>query len=116
MTPKSPLQPPRTPTGREISRLFVHMAGPKGTDRFRQDVIAARIKQRRELVDPPLTRKDMARLAEIEMWSYYKKEKGEVPFRLDELSRVAEVLKAPSLWPVLDWDAAILVEKMLKRP
>lgn len=82
--------------------------------RFAPKLIADRIKRARE--DAGLTRKEMSAKAEIEIWAYYKKEKGGSPFYLDEIERVADALPgAGSLFPFLDWDAAILADRLLNR-
>lgn len=74
--------------------------------------IADRIREAREAVKPAMTRKDLAVQAKIPVWAYYKKEKGRSPFDTDELSRVADALDAPFLWPLVTWREGMLLERM----
>lgn len=77
--------------------------------------IADRVKEAREAVRPKMTRKDLAVLADIKVWAYYKKEKGRSPFDTDELSRIASALEAPYLWPLVTWREGIWIERMPPR-
>ena len=83
-------------------------------NRFSQKLIASRIKSAR--ADAGFNAKEMAAKAGIEQWSYYKKESGDAPFRLEEIERVCDQLpRCPSLFPFLDWDAAVLADRLLGR-
>ncbi len=77
--------------------------------------IAARVKLARESVSPKMTRKDLAARANVPVWAYYKKEKGKAPFTTDELSRIADALNAPYLWPMVTWREGFLLERMPTR-
>lgn len=87
---------------------------PPPKHRFEPAIIADRIRRAREAAG--MSRKEMAANADIPRWAYYKKEKGDAPFYLDEIERVCDALPGcGSLFPFLDWDAAILADRMLNR-
>lgn len=93
-------------------RKMTPRAQPK-PQRFDPKVIAARVRTAREAHD--MTAKELAAAIGIGKDALFKKEKAENPFYLDELSRIADALNAPSLWPFLEWDAAGLADKLLGR-
>jgi transcriptional regulator with XRE-family HTH domain len=86
---------------------------PHKPPRFDQKVIAARIRAERKRHG--LSAEDLAEQAKIGVESLYKKERGEQPFYMDEITRICDVLETPSLFPFLDLDAARLADKLLGR-
>lgn len=81
--------------------------------RFDQATVARRMRAARK--DAGLTTEELAEGAKVGLEALYKKMRGSAPFQLDELSRLCDVLKAPSLFPFLDWDVAALADKLLDR-
>jgi hypothetical protein len=82
--------------------------------RFDPRVIGKRVRDaRRERAK--LTTAQLADRTAIGLDSLYKKQRGIQPFYLEELSRVCDVLGAPTLFPFLEWEAAALVDKILDR-
>lgn len=82
--------------------------------RFDPRVIGKRVRDART-DRAHLTTEQLAGKAGIGIDSLYKKQRGVQPFYLEELSRVCDVLETPSLFPFLEWEVAVLVDKMLNR-
>jgi hypothetical protein len=75
--------------------------------------IADRVKEIREAQrDPRMSRKDLAVKAKINIWAYYKKEKGGAPFSTDELERIADLFEAPMLWPLVTWREGLFLQRI----
>jgi hypothetical protein len=84
------------------------------TDRFSAQTIGQRIKDaRRHRVKPPLSTEKLAERAKIGVDSLYKKQRGEQPWYMDEVSRVCEVLDAPYGFPFIEWGEARMLEDLL---
>lgn len=91
--------------------LLAEMPPPAQTQRFNQAEIGMRIRRAREKAGLSASR--LGELVGISEDSMLKKEKGVAPFYFPELSRICDVLRAPTLFPVLEWDTAWLVERLL---
>jgi transcriptional regulator with XRE-family HTH domain len=81
--------------------------------RFDRVRIGKRVSEARKAAK--LTTEELAAKAGIGADSLYKKQRGDQPWYFDELSRVCEILEAPSLFPFLDWETAHAVDKLLGR-
>lgn len=87
------------------------MALANGQPRFDQATIGRRIRAKREAMG--YTAAGLGELVGIADSAMLKKEVGTAPFKFEELARIGDVLGAPALFPVLDWDVAEMVERLL---
>lgn len=81
--------------------------------RFDPRAIGKRMRKAREKAG--LSQAKLAKRVNLTEDALRKKEKGENPFYLDEISRICEVLRAPSLFPFMEWGEAALADKLLGR-
>jgi transcriptional regulator with XRE-family HTH domain len=84
---------------------------PTGHPRFDQKIIGKRIRDKRR--EQGYSAASLGKRVGIDESAMLKKEKGVAPFFFDELTRICDVLAAPRLFPVLEWDVAWLLERML---
>lgn len=82
-----------------------------GKPRFDQATIGKRIRERRDAKG--FSAKQLGELVGIGEDSMLKKEKGVAPFYFHELAKICDVLEAPRLFPILAWDVAWMVERLL---
>jgi transcriptional regulator with XRE-family HTH domain len=91
--------------------LIDRMPLTTGKPRFDQVTIGQRIRAKRDELG--YSARSLGELVGIDESSMLKKEKGVAPFYFVELTRICDLLQAPTLFPILDWDAAWLVERLL---
>lgn len=96
---------PRFPEGVDLK--------PERAARFDQKTIGDRMRRAREAAG--LSRAALGSQVGLTDDSLRKKEKGVNPFYFDELSRICDLLDAPSLFPILEWGEAFLADKVLGR-
>jgi hypothetical protein len=48
-------------------------------------------------------------------WSWYKKAAADVPWSLEELQKIGDELAAPTLWPFVDWEVGVVLDRYLGR-
>lgn len=89
------------------------MMKPPRPPRFDQKTIGARMRKARE--DAGFSRVKLGEKIGMEEDTLRKKESGENPFYLSELSDICDLLAAPSLFPFMDWGEAKLADKLLGR-
>lgn len=82
-----------------------------GKPRFDQATIGRRVRERRK--KKRLSAAALGELVGIDESAMLKKEKGKAPFFFDELARICDRLEAPTLFPILDWDTAWMVDRYL---
>lgn len=89
---------------------------PPPVIRFDAPRFAERIKWAREYRG--YTQEALAKMLKTKMEAdtYRKKEDGTNPFRLEELQEICDALQAPYHFPLLDWEAARLADKLLGWP
>lgn len=63
-----------------------------------------------------LTIERLARAAGLGTDTLRKKEKGVNPFYLEEISRLCDILDAPSIFPFLDWGEARTLDRQRGMP
>lgn len=83
------------------------------TPRFDPAEIGRRLRKARR--DAHLSMAELGRRVGLSEDALRKKEKGENPFYLDEISRICEELDAPTLFPFMEWGEAKLADKLLGR-
>ena len=99
---------------KSCTKWLVTTARRPSQDRFDAEQIGGRLRWARK----ERLKLSMAKLApRIGMTEdqLRKKEKGINPFYLNEISQICELLKAPSLFPFMDWGEAKLADKLLGR-
>lgn len=77
-----------------------------------KDTICQRMKDAR-IKRLAITAEDAAEAAGVGIWSWYKKESGEVAFAPEECIRFAAAKGAPTLFPFFDWDHAEELDERL---
>lgn len=82
-----------------------------GKPRFDQAAIGKRIREKREELG--YTAAQIGKVLHLGESAILKKEKGVAPFHWDELDKLGDLFGAPALFPVLDWDTAWLIERLL---
>lgn len=79
--------------------------------RFDPETIADRVKAER--MRRGWTVEEFAAKAGIGRWNVYKKDNKTSYWDLEDLSRVAEVFDAPTLWPILEWRLAEAIDNWI---
>lgn len=82
-----------------------------GEPRFDQATIGMRIREKRSELG--YSAASLGARVGISEDSMLKKEKGVAPFYFAELARICDLLEAPALFPILAWDVAWMVERLL---
>lgn len=62
-----------------------------------------------------LSVKEIAEQSGIGVWSWYKKAALEVEFDPHDWGKIAKALRAPKWWPVIPWDLAVAIERLLEK-
>ncbi len=89
------------------------MARRTPTPRFDPAEIGRRMRRARQAAHLSMAR--LGKKVGLSEDALRKKEKGENPFYLEEISRICDELDAPSLFPFMEWGEARLADKMLGR-
>jgi transcriptional regulator with XRE-family HTH domain len=97
---------------RDTAMIPFQMATPGRGRRFDQAVIGQRIREARK--SRGYTAESLGEAVGIGPDAMLKKEQGNAPIFMDELTRICDLLDAPRLFPFLDWDAARLVDRLLE--
>lgn len=84
---------------------------PPKPARFDKKEIGSRVRQRREALG--MSAAALGAKVGLEESTMLKKEKGKSSFTFEELTDLADLLHAPTLWPILDWKDAWWMERML---
>lgn len=82
-----------------------------GSPRYDQAAIGRRIRDKREQLG--YTAESLGRVLGLGESAILKKEKGVAPFHFHELAKLGDLFKAPALFPILEWDVAWFVERLL---
>lgn len=86
---------------------------PRRHLRFDPEEIGRRVRAAR-LAHDNMTSEKLGDLIGMAANTLAHKEVGTSPFFLGELSRIADALDAPPLWPFLDWEAAQLLARVMR--
>jgi transcriptional regulator with XRE-family HTH domain len=79
--------------------------------RFDKKEIGSRVRARREAMG--LSAAALGEKVGLEESTMLKKEKGVSAFTFEELTSIADLMKAPTLWPILEWKDAWWLEQLL---
>ncbi len=89
------------------------MARRTATPRFDPAEIGRRMRKARQAAH--LSMAKLGKRVAMSADTLRKKETGANPFYLDEISRICDVLDAPTLFPFMEWGEAKLADKLLGR-
>jgi hypothetical protein len=89
------------------------VASPRPSKRFDAETISKRVESAR--VGADLEVKEISARVGMSHWSWYKKAAADVPWSLEELQKIGDELAAPTLWPFVDWEVGVVLDRYLGR-